>query len=87
MERPDVADTGTSGGWLVTVFDNDRNTFEQVIGILMLATACSVDEAQMEAWEVHHLGQSVVHHSGKEECERVAETIRTIGIRVTVTEE
>ena len=74
--------TGNDGNWVVIVFDNDHNTWEQVISILMLATECTLEEAEMETWEVHHLGKSLVHHGSEEECEKVAEIIRTIGIRV-----
>lgn len=73
--------------WVVIVYDNDFNTVDEVIHILLVATKCSVDEATMETWEVHHLGKSVVHHGGREECESIAGIIRTIGIRVEVREE
>ena len=73
--------------WVVVVYDNDRNTFEEVTVILMIATGCSFDEASMETWEVHHLGKSVVHCADREECERVASVIRKIGIRTEVYEE
>lgn len=87
LDRPDVGDTHGGSGWIVTVFDNEHNTVDQVISILMQATECTQDEAEMETWEIHYQGRSVVHHSGQEECERVAGIIRSIGIRVTVTEE
>ncbi len=77
------ADTGL-GGCIVVVYDNDTNTVDEVILILQKATGCSLREAEMETWEVHHLGKSVVHHASAEECERVAGIIRTIGIRVEV---
>lgn len=76
-------DTG-QGGSIVVVYDNDTNTFDEVIWILQQATGCSLQEAEMETWEVHYLGKSVVHHASAEECERVAAIIRTIGIRVEV---
>lgn len=70
--------------WLVIVFDNDYNTFDEVIRILQTATGCSLEEAQMETWEVHHLGKSIVHHATEAECRRVAAIIRTIRIKVEV---
>lgn len=88
--EPDLEDsTGATGdgGWIVTVYNNDYNTWDEVVGILMRATACTLDEAQMETWEVHHLGQSVVHHGGEAECKAAADIIATIGIRVSVTQE
>ncbi|MCS6777133.1 MAG: ATP-dependent Clp protease adaptor ClpS [Chloroherpetonaceae bacterium] len=80
-------DIGTRSHYIVVVYDNDYNTFDEVILILMKATACSLQEAQIETWEIHHLGKSVVHYGSKPECERVARVIRTIGIRVEVCEE
>jgi ATP-dependent Clp protease adapter protein ClpS len=71
----------------VIVYDNDVNTYAEVIHILQVATGCTVEEAQIEAWEVDNLGKSVVHHGAKEECERSAGIIRQIGIRVEVTQE
>ena len=87
LDRPDVGDTRGGQGWVVTVYDNDRNTMDQVVDVLIRATGCPQDEAEMETWEVHYLGRSTVHQGGQEECERAAGIIRTIGIRVTVTEE
>lgn len=93
VSRPDldeeIADrtTGNGSGFIVIVYDNDKNTWQEVTGILQKATGCTMEEAEIETWEVDNLGKSVVHHSGQEECERVAGIIRTIGIRVEVVEE
>ena len=86
-ELEDDLGAAGDGGWVVTVFDNDFNTWDEVVGILMKATACTIEEAHMETWEVHHLGKSVVHMGGLVECKRAAAIISTIGIRVTVTKE
>ncbi len=75
------------GEFVVIVFDNPVNTFEEVEQILRVATGCTLREAKLETWEVHHLGKSVVHHASEEECQRVAAVIRTIGIKVEVVEE
>lgn len=84
---PDIhqrdAETG-NGESIVIVYNNDHNTYEEVIGVLQRATCCSFEEAWMEAWEIDHLGKSIVHHGGEEECERAAGIIRTIGIHVEV---
>lgn len=90
IERPEVelpGDLVGTSGYVVTVFDNDYNTYEQVMMILMAATGCTLREAEIETWEIDHLGRSVVHHASEKECKRVAEVISTIGIRVSVTEE
>jgi hypothetical protein len=73
--------------WIVTVYNNDVNTYEEVISILILATACSFDEAYLEAWEIDHLGRSVVHYGRETDCHKVAEIIGKIGIRVEVSRE
>lgn len=90
IERPEIADSDTATGrgeWIVTVFNNDYNTYDQVIGILVVATRCSMDEAYMETWEVDNLGKSVVHQASEDECQKVAAVISTIGIRVDVSKE
>ena len=53
----------------------------------MVATHCSVEEAEIETWEIDHLGKSNVHFADKEECEQVAKIIRQIGIQVEVKSE
>lgn len=85
--RPDLYEAGDSAAvsdYIVIVFDNPLNTWDQVIGILQKATGCSLEEAFNETWEVHHQGRSVVHHGDRDECQRAAAIIRTIGIDVTV---
>jgi ATP-dependent Clp protease adapter protein ClpS len=81
----DESDVGQQvGEFIVIVFDNDHNTYDQVIQILQKATGCSLEEAQMETWEIDHTGRSVVHHGDRPECERAAGIIGTIGIKVAV---
>jgi hypothetical protein len=76
-----------TAGWVVVVFDNDVNTYEEVMKILMIATGCTAEEAYMEAWEIDHLGKSVVHYAGEKECREAADVIAKIGIKVLVSEE
>ena len=86
---PKVAESGPGtgvGGHVVIVYNNDRNTFDEVIGVLQRATGCTREEAEIETWEVHNLGKSVVHHGALEECDRAAGIIRSIGIEVEVRE-
>jgi len=80
------SDTGL-GEYIVIVYNNDHNTYDEVIDILQRATGCCLEEAWIETWEIDHLGQSVVHHGSEEECERAAGIIRTIGIYVEVRQE
>lgn len=85
LQRQD-SDTGL-GEHVVIVYNNDHNTYDEVIDILQRATGCTLEEAWIETWEIDHLGQSVVHHGSEEECERAAGIIRTIGIYVEVRQE
>ncbi|HWD39489.1 MAG TPA: ATP-dependent Clp protease adaptor ClpS [Fimbriimonas sp.] len=88
LDRPEVDVEQSSGsgkgGWIVTVYNNETNTFAEVEHILMVATGCDYEEAWMETWEIDRLGKSVVHHSDQEECENVAAVIAQIGIEVRV---
>lgn len=90
IEAPRIDDnlgTAKDHGWIVTVYNNDHNTFEEVIAILMIATGCKCEEAEMEAWEIDRLGRSVVHHGVESDCRRAAEIIGKIGIKVEVSQE
>ena len=86
LERDETAGSYRHG-YVVVVYDNEHNTFDEVMMILMLATGCDEEEAAIETWEVHHLGKSVVHHGSREECEAAAEIIAKIDIQVEVREE
>lgn len=87
---PDLQDQDTDigvGDHIVIVYNNDHNTYDEVMDILQRATGCTAEEAWIETWEIDHLGKSVVHHASEEECERAAGIIRTIGIHVEVRQE
>lgn len=71
--------------WIVTVFNNDINTYAEVILILMIATQCTEEEAYIEAWEIDNFGKCVVHRSSEAECTRAADIIAQIGIAVEAT--
>ena len=73
--------------WLVTVFDNETNTYPEVMAILMVATLCSSEEAYIETWEIDHFGLCIVHRDSEEACREAAKTISTIGIKVEVSQE
>lgn len=77
----------SAANWLVTVFNNDVCTYEEVMVVLMLATNCSEEESYIEAWEIDHYGQCVVHRASESECLGAADVISTIGIRVEVSQE
>lgn len=72
---------------MVMIYNNDHNTFDEVIEVLIVATGCDYEEAAIEAWEAHHFGRAPVHFSTQPECEDVASTIASIGLRTEVCKE
>ena len=88
IELPDLdtgGETKLGEGWLVTVYDNEVNTYEEVMLVLMLSTGCDGEEAYIEAWEIDHYGKCVVHRASETECKKTADVIAKIGIRVEAT--
>lgn len=82
---PEVIESSTAHGrWMVEIFNNETNTFDEVIEALMRATGCSATEAYIEAWEAHTYGKAPVHFSERTECEVVATMISSIGVRTMV---
>lgn len=69
---------------MVIVYNNETNTYDEVMMVLMMATNCDEHEAYIETWEVDHLGKSTVHYGSEEECFSAASIIATIGIQVEV---
>lgn len=86
-ERTQQIKPQASPDWVVTVFNNDVCTYEEVMVVLMLATNCSEEESYIEAWEIDHYGQCVVHRASESECLGAADVIRTIGIQVEVSQD
>ncbi len=78
---------GNQGRWMVVMFNNDTNSMDEVIEILMEATRCDETEAYIEMWEAHTFGKASVHFATREECDTVAATISSVGIKTEVTKE
>ena len=76
-----------SGRWMVIIFNNDTNTTDEVVDILMVATKCDEEEAAIEMWEAHTFGKAPVHFASKEECEEAARIISSIGVSTEVARE
>lgn len=72
--------TQSGDGYRVVAYNNETNTYDEVIAVLMLATGCTMEEAYIETWEIDHYGQCAVHRADEEECQRVAKTISRIGV-------
>jgi ATP-dependent Clp protease adaptor protein ClpS len=69
----------------VVVHNNDYNTFDEVIRILLRAVpGMTLERAQALAVEIDSTGAAVPYVGPKELAEAIASVIRTIGIKVTV---
>ncbi len=86
IDAPERASTQQTSQeqWVVKVFNNETNTYEEVMTILMIATGCTPDEAFIETWEIDNFGVCGVHRASRDTCEGVAKIIATIGIRTEV---
>lgn len=86
--HPEINDSSPTrcnkGRWMVMIYDNPHNTFEEVIDVLMRATMCSCEEAQIETWEAHTYGRAPVHFSSQRDCVEVAGVIGHIGVKTEV---
>jgi ATP-dependent Clp protease adapter protein ClpS len=86
--EPEIADGSTANGrWMVLIYDNDTNTMDEVVDVLMRATGCDAEEAAIEMWEAHTYGKAPVHFASKSECDDVAAIIASIGVKTEVTRE
>jgi ATP-dependent Clp protease adaptor protein ClpS len=72
------------GRWQVLIFNNETNTWQEVVEVLMQATGCDTDEAVMETWEAHTYGKAPVHFAAKTECNEIARIISIIGVQTSV---
>jgi ATP-dependent Clp protease adaptor protein ClpS len=70
--------------WKVVIFNNDTNSFDDVIGILIQATGCDLQEAMIETWEADTYGHADVHFANQDECRGAAKVISSIGVKTEV---
>lgn len=75
---------GPQGLHRVLIYDNDLNTYQEVIDICMLALGVGIKTALQIALAVDYNGEAEVAHAPKDEAERIAGVIRGIGIEVRV---
>jgi ATP-dependent Clp protease adapter protein ClpS len=84
--QPELAESSSkSGRWMVVIFNNEHNSMEEVIEVLMAATGCDIQEAYIEMWEAHTFGKASVHFAAREECDDAATIISAVGVRTEVT--
>ena len=83
--HPEISDVRTnSRRWMVMIYNNEYNGIDEVVDVLMRATMCTKDEAEMETWEAHTYGKAPVHFSSQRDCVEVAGIIADIGVKTEV---
>lgn len=88
LQVPETSDGATGRGrWMTVIFDNDTNSMDEVVEILIRATGCNEEEAAIEMWEAHTYGKAPVHFASREECEKAAGVISSIGVKTEVAPE
>lgn len=86
--EPQTQDPGVgTRRWMVTIYNNDTNSQDEVVEVLMRATGCGIEEAYFEMWEAHHFGKAPCHFSSRKDCEGAALVIASIGVKTEVSPE
>lgn len=85
--QPEISDGSTGNRWMAVIYDNDTTTRDEVFHALMWATGCDEEEAAIEMWEAEVYGKAPVHFASRSDCEKVAEVMKSIGVKTEVTPE
>lgn len=78
------SDRSYAGRYMTIIFNNDTNTFEEVMDAIQYATGCSEEEAYLETWEAHTYGQAPIHFASQATCIAVAVIVSRIGVKTEV---
>lgn len=85
---PNPVEDSTDGShdeqYCIIVYNNDTNTFQEVIAILCLALQIDAKRAELWAWDIHLMGLARVYYSSSTDCECRAEIIKEIGLKTEV---
>ncbi len=88
LQAPEISDGATGRGrWMTVIFDNEHNSMDEVVEILIEATGCDEEEAAIEMWEAHTYGKAPVHFASRDACLEAAGIIERVGIRTEVAPE
>lgn len=72
--------------WSVILFNCNCHTFDDVIEQLMVALGCSSEKASQLTYVADQFGSIKVYEGNKEDCDRVADIIGSIGLIVKVSQ-
>ena len=87
LPQQDQDESTLTGRYKVVIFDNPDTPQDDVYEILMRATGCDQQEAEIEIWEAETYGKAAVHFATRAECESAAWLISSIGVRTEVSPE
>ncbi len=73
-----------SDEYCIIVYNNDVNTFDEVISILCKTLQIDQFRAEMYAWDIHLLGLARVYYGSSTDCENRAAIIGRIGLQTEV---
>lgn len=68
----------------VVLFNDEVHTFEEVIGQIIKATACSLERAQALTWEVHNSGKAIVYTGEVPKCMKVSSVLEEIELMTQI---
>jgi len=69
----------------VLLFNDNFHTFDEVIGQVCKAIACSEQHAERVAMEVHTRGKCMVYDGDISQCLKVSSVLEEIGLHTQVT--
>lgn len=72
--------------WRVILYNDDVHLFEDVVLWVQKATGCALHVAEQITLTAHNTGRAVCYEGEKEECQRVAGSLRNHGLQVEVDE-
>lgn len=70
--------------WAVIVWNDDVNTFQNVIKALVEIMNHTVDRAEQLTWKIHNTGKAVVGIRPQEEAKRAVKALHARGIGATM---
>ncbi len=85
LEETVIEDSiGTSDAAKVILYNDEVHTFDEVIIQLIKAIACSPEEAEAIAWEVHSKGKAMVYEGEIPDCLRVSGILEEIALHTQI---
>lgn len=81
-EIDETVDTGLAAR--VILYNDEEHSFDEVIHQIMLATGCSIAEAESYTTEVHTRGKAQVFDGGMNSCLRVSSILEEISLHTQI---